>query len=52
MLKAEIPKDKKKLERQIDALAHLVSTDTSDLDRKVHEDALRALEKERDAYYG
>ncbi len=45
MLKVEVPKDRKSLDRQIAALMHMISMDTNDTDRKIHEEALRALEK-------
>ena len=47
MLKVEVPKDKKKLEQQIAALRYQISIDTNETDRKIHEEALWVLEKER-----
>lgn len=47
MLRVEVPKDKKKLEQQIAALRHQISVDTNETDRKIHEEALRALEGKR-----
>lgn len=44
MLRAEIPKDIKKLERQITALKYQISVDTDETDRKIHEETLRTLE--------
>lgn len=45
MLRVEVPKDKKKLEQQIAALRYQISIDTNETDRKIHEEALKALEK-------
>lgn len=47
MLKVEVPKDKMKLEQQIEALKYLISVDTNDTDRKIHKEALLALEAEK-----
>ncbi len=47
MLRVEVPKDKKKLEQQIAALKYQVSIDTNEMDRKIHEEALRVLEGKR-----
>lgn len=45
MLQVEVPKDRKKLERQICALKYQISADTNETDRKIHEEVLRVLEK-------
>lgn len=44
MLRAEIPKDRKKLQQKIEALRYQISVDENETDRKIHEEALRALE--------
>lgn len=43
MLKVEVPKDRTKLERQIAALEYQIAVDTNETDRKIHEEALKAL---------
>ena len=47
MLIVEVPKDKKKLEQQIAALQNQISIDENETDRKIHEEALQALEGKR-----
>lgn len=44
MLKVEIPKDRKKLEQQIEALRYQLSVDTNEEDKRIHEEALLAFE--------
>lgn len=48
MLKVEIPKDRKKLEHQIEALRYQISVDTNEEDKRIHEEALRSLEAARE----
>lgn len=47
MLRVEVPKDKNKLEQQIASLKYQISVDANETDRKIHEEALRALEEAR-----
>lgn len=46
MLKVEIPKDRKKLLQQIEALRYQITVDVNEEDKRIHEEALRALETE------
>lgn len=42
-IKIEIPKDKKKLQEQIQALEYLVKHDTNEKDKEIHQEALNNL---------
>ncbi len=48
MLNVTIPKDRKKLEQQINALIWQISRDENEQDREIHQKALSALEEARD----
>ncbi len=48
MLKVQIPKDRKKLGQQIEALRYQISVDTNEEDKRIHEEALLALEAVRE----
>lgn len=45
MLRVEIPKGRKKLQQQIEALKYQISVDTNETDKRIHTEALAALEK-------
>jgi hypothetical protein len=45
MLKVEIPKNKEKLIKQIEALKYQLTQDTREMDRKIHKEALEDSEK-------
>jgi hypothetical protein len=44
-LKVVIPEDKEKINRQIAALEYLISVDTNEKDRQIHQAAKLQLEK-------
>ncbi len=48
MLKVQIPKDHRRLEQQIEALRYQISVDTNEEDKRIHEEALLALEAVRE----
>lgn len=45
MLGLVVPDKKEELQRQVDALKHLIKTDQNDKDRMIHKSALSMLEK-------
>lgn len=45
MLKVEIPKDRNKLKQQIEALRYQILVDTNEEDKRIHAEALLALEE-------
>lgn len=45
MLNVVIPKDRKRIKRQIEALKWQVERDTNDKDRQIHLQAIKDLEK-------
>ncbi len=49
MLKATIPESKDKIKKQIEALKHLLREDTNEKDKKIHEEALNALQEALEA---
>ena len=49
MLNIVIPESKAKIQRQIDGLKYLIQQDTREKDKKIHTDALKALEEALEA---
>lgn len=45
MIKVQVPKDKAKIERQIEALEWQITQDKNDKDREIHQKALKELKK-------
>ncbi|AQS09651.1 hypothetical protein CLOBY_17820 [Clostridium saccharobutylicum] len=45
MLKIEIPKSKEKIKGQIEALKYQLTQDSRNIDKQIHEQALKRLEE-------
>lgn len=49
MVKVVIPETKEKIEKQIEALKHVLKSDTKSKDREIHQASLKALEEALEA---